>query len=261
MSESKRSPIKDKPLRTPGQSLEEERRAIWDDKVEPWVLSALFLLLLVAWEWLRYFHPLPTTPWVVTVCAIALMGFAAWRFLRLLPTIRQLRQGAEGEKAVGQFLERLRGEGYQVFHDIVADGFNIDHVLIGPAGVFTVETKTWSKPMRGDARVSYDGTTLLVAGWAPDRNPVVAAKSQARWLKALLADTTGRQLPVRPVVVVPGWYVEATPGSQREVWVMEPKGLPAFLGAEDARLEAADVKLAAFHLGRFIRSVERERAA
>ncbi len=33
----------------------------------------------------------------------------------------------------------------------IGGNFNLDHVLIGPAGVFTVETKTHSKP-GGDAR-------------------------------------------------------------------------------------------------------------
>jgi hypothetical protein len=42
-----------------------------------------------------------------------------------------LMQGREGEKAVGQYLERLRARGYQVLHDIPGENFNIDHVLIG----------------------------------------------------------------------------------------------------------------------------------
>jgi hypothetical protein len=35
MSEGERSPLKDKPLRYPGQSLEEERRSLFEDKLEP----------------------------------------------------------------------------------------------------------------------------------------------------------------------------------------------------------------------------------
>jgi hypothetical protein len=261
VSEADRSPIKDKPLRLPGQSLEEERRSLLEDKFENWALAAAFLLALACLEWFRYFWPLPPQPWLMTACALAMLGLAARRFRQILPTLKQLRQGIEGEKAVGQFLERLRSDGYQVFHDVVAEGFNIDHVLIGPAGVFTVETKTWSKPARGDARICYDGNTLTVAGRTPDRDPLVQARSQARWLKNLLTESTGRQFAVRPVLVFPGWYVEAGPDSRREIWVMEPKGLPAFLAADHSRLDSSDVKLAAFHLGRFIRSAERERAA
>lgn len=148
-----------------------------------------------------------------------------------------------------------------VFHDVLAEGFNIDHVLIGPAGVFAIETKTWGKPFHGDARIAYDGQSLVVAGRMPDRDPLVQARSQARWLKNLLVESTGRQISVRPVVVFPGWYVEQSAGSQRDVWVLEPKALPAFLANDGERMDVSEIRLAAFHLGRFIRSVERERAA
>lgn len=261
MTERDRSPIKDKPLRSPGQSLEEKRRALWEDKLEIWALLTVVFFVFAAMEWFRYYRPHPPSPWLVTAAAVGLLAFTAWRFVRYRPQMRNLRQGIEGEKAVGQFLERLRSDGFHVFHDIVAEGFNLDHVLIGPAGIFTIETKTWSKPVRGDARIVYDGNTLVVAGSAPDRDPLVQARSQARWLKNILAESTGKDFAVRPVVVFPGWFVEPSGGSQRDVWAMEPKGLPAFLAREEVKLEPADVKMVAFHLGRFIRSVERERDA
>lgn len=261
MMESSRSPIKDKPLRTPGQSLEEQRRALIDDRFETWGLVAAFFVVMALVEWFRYFRPLPPQPWLLTACAVAMGGFAAWRLWRIWPRLLALRQGIEGEKAVGQFLERLRSQGYQVFHDVMGEGFNVDHVLIGPAGVFTIETKTWSKPARGDARIVYDGAGVSAAGRKPDRDPLLQARSQARWLGQLLAESTGKPLAVRPVVMFPGWYVEAAPGSQHEVWVMEPKGLPAFLAREQVRLQQQDVKLASFHLSRFIRSAERDRVA
>lgn len=259
MSEPLRSPIKDKPLRLPGQSLDEERRAIWEDKIDVWAMLAVFCIVLAAFEWVRYFRPMPPQPWLVTLVAIGVFGFVSLRFFRLRPRIRALRQGAEGERAVGQFLDRLRGDGYQVFHDVLGEGFNLDHVVIGPAGVFSVETKTWSKPVRGDARISYDGELLVAGSRAPDRDPLIQAKAQAGWLAALLAESTGRRLAVQPVVVFPGWYVEAAPGSQRDVWVMEPKGLPAFLSRQQKCLSPEDVKLASFHLSRFVRGGERER--
>lgn len=254
-----RSPIKDKPLRLPGQSLEEERAALISDKVGSRLAWAGGMLFLAGWEWFRYWQPRPVNPWVITAAAIGVCIYVAFRIYQLQPRLRALRQGIEGEKAVGQFLERLREQGYQVFHDLVGEGFNVDHVLIGPAGVFSIETKTWSKPQRGDARIVYDGNTLTVAGREPDRDPLVQARAQAHWLRGLLSDSTGRRMEVQPVVVFPGWFVEAAPGSQRAVWVMEPKGLPAFLKNEPQRLAAEDVKLAAYHLARHVRSVERER--
>jgi hypothetical protein len=50
---------------------------------------------------------------------------------------------------VGQYLETLRARGYRVLHDLIGDGFNVDHALIGPDSIFTVETKTYHKARQG----------------------------------------------------------------------------------------------------------------
>ena len=256
-----RSPLKDKPLRLPGQALQEQREALIADKLEPWLLLALFMAVLAGWEWWRYWKLTPPTPWLFTAVAVAVALVAVWRFQQLRPRLRALRLGMEGERAVGQFLERLREQGYQVFHDLQGEGFNVDHVCIGPAGVFTIETKTWSKPRHGEARIRYDGEKLSLNGHEPERDVVRQARAQAAWLARLLSESSGRSVVVKPVVVFPGWFVEAEAGAQREVWVMEPKGLPAFLSREARRLAPEDVKLLAFHLSRYVRAGERERAA
>lgn len=259
MSEKTKSPIKDKPLRAPGQSLEEERRKLFEDKLETPLMLAMIFIILTAMEWWRYFWSQPPSPYVFTAFAVMLLMFAAWRVWKTRPQVHALKQGIEGEKAVGQFLERLRENGCQVFHDLIGTGFNVDHVLIGPAGVFTIETKTWSKPQRGEARIKFDGEQLTVAGREPERNPVVQARAQAGWLKGLLAESTGRQFEVFPVVVFPGWYIDQTNDCLRNIWVLEPKALAKFLGNEPQCLTPEEVKLASYHLSRFIRSAEKWR--
>jgi Nuclease-related domain len=259
MTAPNRSPIKAPPLRLPGQSLTEERALLLEDKV---VLPLLLIVLLIAMagvEWWRFYFPSKPNPLVVTFLAMIGIVFFAWRIYGVRQDIRRLRQGIDGERAVGQFLESLREKKYKVFHDVVGDSFNIDHVLIGPAGVFTVETKTWSKPVRGDARVKFDGEYITVFNKERDRDPVIQAKAQATWLRALLKESTGREYLVRPVVVFPGWFVESTPVSRRNVWVLEPKALPAFLDQENALLSEEDIKLASFHLSRFLRVSETDR--
>jgi len=51
-------------------------------------------------------------------------------------------QGAEGEEVVGQILEGLREEGWCVIHDVSFGRGNIDHIVVGPGGIFTIETKS-----------------------------------------------------------------------------------------------------------------------
>jgi len=255
-----RSPIKDKPLRLPGQSLEEEKQKIWDDRLEqPFFLTA-FLLVLAGLEWYRFIANPPPQPILYSIAALLAIAFVTRRVLKLLPEMRALKQGIEGERAVGQFLDQLREKGHHVFHDLIGNGFNVDHAIIGPAGAFTIETKTWSKPVQGDARIKFDGEHIIALGREPDRDPIVQARAQASWLRGLLVESTGKAFEVFPVVVFPGWYIEqTTSGSLRNIWVLEPKALVKFLDNAPHQLSTADVKLASFHLSRFIRSAERER--
>lgn len=217
------------------------------------MLVAIFMILLAALEWWRTYANMKPNPVVFGIGAAMAVIYASVRIWRSIPKLRSLRQALEGERAVGQYLERFREAGYQVFHDVIGAGFNVDHVLIGPAGVFTVETKTWSKPLRGQAEIVFDGESLVVGGARPDRDPVIQSKAQARWVQSVLKESTGREFSVRPVVVFPGWFVRNSRESLRDVWVLEPKALPTFLRHEPPRMSPEDIKLAGFHLSRFVR--------
>lgn len=252
-----RSPLKDKPLRNPGQSVREERMDIVFDKLLPSLMACTLLGTMAMLEWLRYFYPAKLQPWVATTIAVSALGYTLWQVRKYWPKIMALKLAEDGEKAVGQFLEGLRESGCQVFHDVVGVGFNVDHVVIGPYGIFTIETKTWKKPRRGSPQITFDGERLMVGGLAPERDPVIQAKAQAGWLRQLLLESTGKPFTVRPVILFPGWFINATPESRRNVWVLEPKAFRAFLEQEKTQIAPEDVKLAAFHLSRFIRHHER----
>jgi hypothetical protein len=88
-----------------------------------------------------------------SVIAIALL----WRDLKELPGAVRIglkragdsAQGAQGESIVGRKLSELPDD-FVIFHDLAflsEDGpepWNIDHVVVGPTGVFVVETKSFS---------------------------------------------------------------------------------------------------------------------
>src|SRR6202043_2142454 len=66
----------------------------------------------------------------------------------VLPLLERRDRGAAGEEHVGSLLEELSDGGWQVIHDVSLGRGNVDHILIGPAGVFTVETKSHPGPVR-----------------------------------------------------------------------------------------------------------------
>jgi len=252
-----RSPLKDKPLRNPGQSVREHRVDIVFDKLLGPMVVAIMLAVWASMDWIRYFVPSQPMPWISSFFAACAFVYVAWQFRTHWPKVRMLMQAEEGEKHVGQLLEGLRASGYSVFHDLVGTDFNVDHVIIGPAGVFTIETKTWSKPGKGSPKITFDGETLLAAGWEPDRNPVIQARAQASWLQRLLLESTGKTFPVRPVVLFPEWFVEDSRTSRRDLWVLEPKAFLKYVANESSVVAAEDVALASYHLSRFIREQEK----
>ncbi len=51
----------------------------------------------------------------------------------------------------------------------------------------------------------------------------------------------------RPVIVFTGWFIDPSAQRLSNLWILEPKALPAFLDHEPQTLESSDVTLATFH--------------
>jgi hypothetical protein len=259
MNIEKKSPLKSAPLRSAGQSIQDRQIELLNDKLVAPAFLIAFFLGITLFEWLRTLRPTDPNPALYSLLLLLSVGFFVYRLLTLRSELMRLRLAKEGERAVGQLLDTLRADGYQVFHDVLGEGFNLVHVLIGPGGVFTVETKTWSKPARGSPEVLFDGEAIRVGGLEPDRNPVIQARAQAGWLRSVLSESTGREFAVLPVVVFPGWFVKTTTRPRQPLWVLEPKALVKYLKNREPQLTAEEIALAGFHLSRFIRAEEARR--
>lgn len=149
---------------------------------------------------------------------------------------RQMNEGLIAELFTAQELNRLMGQGCQVFHDVPGEGFNLDHVVIGPSAVYLVETKSFRKPPRGAGadhfKVGYDGSQLRFPDFFTSE-PIEQASRQAAWLSQYLQRSLGRSVPVVATVALPGWWIEF--GKARnapEVRVFNPSGKGAAFMAE-----------------------------
>ncbi|MET0975815.1 MAG: nuclease-related domain-containing protein [Leifsonia sp.] len=142
---------------------------------------------------------------VITRCLaeqsmVPVRGFVAQALGRspLSSDSRSWYVGAMGELAVAERLKQL-GADWTVLHSVpVGRGeADIDHVVIGPSGVYTINTKHHE-----DAQVWVGSHKLLVNGHATDhlRNAV----HEARRAGGLLTEATGLDVVVTPVVVLVG---------------------------------------------------------
>ncbi len=77
-----------------------------------------------------------------------------------------MSRGASGETTVALTLDNFPDD-YRVIHDLTTESGNLDHVVVGPAGVFLLDAKNW----RGV--VSADGKGELLSNGQPTDKPLV----------------------------------------------------------------------------------------
>jgi len=249
-----RSPLKEPPLRNPGQSGEEQINDLMMDKVLFWLMMPAVFVLGAMLEWYHYLFNSPPIPILFTICAIAMAGLSFYKIRGNIPLIRQYIRGRQGEIVVGQFLEDFRKDGYHVFHDIPSPNGNVDHVLVGPGGVFVIETKTNSKPVGRECRVEYDGTQVKVDGHIPDRDPVAQVKAAVSQIDQIIQRGMSKNLPIRPVLLYVRWFTTQPRGS--DIWVINEKTLLKFVRSSYKKLSPEDARLAASAIEVYVRSYQ-----
>jgi hypothetical protein len=257
---ARRSPIGIDLLRSPGHSLREQLETLHADSVWEYSLlmsvpPMLLALFLAQGHWLGFPRMLPMAPVYVAI-VLAFIAYEVRKLMRCGVLLDNLKAGYDAELAVGQELDQLMRLGAAVFHDVPANNFNIDHVVVSTSGVFAVETKGFTKLNRGrgkaDARVVFDGKALSFPAWTTSE-PIEQADRQARWLAKWLGSAVGSAVVVRPVLALPGWFVERT--QRGAVQVLSGKELPWMLKNSASSLAAQDVQRLAHQVEQRCRTV------
>jgi len=225
-------------LRGPGETLR-RKLADLDERSTYEVLIAFILPLIVGVGIAQIATHLEGTEQLVglALATLALLISLVLVIRRLVNGIERWRNtwlGYFGERIVAESLEELKPQGFRIFHDVPAgdakNPFNIDHVIVGPSGVFAVETKTRRKgrarPGFAEHQIIYDGQVLAYP-WGEDRHGLDQAARQAAWLQSSLEQLLGQSVRVQPLLTFPGWMViTRAPGA---VTVLNPKQIPAAL--------------------------------
>src|SRR5438128_1557594 len=139
----------------------------------------------------------------------------------VLPLVHRRDRGAAAEEHVGGLLDQLAG--WRVIHDASMGRGNVDHILIGPTGVFTVETKSHPGPVQVSG---VHGETLR------------QAHAQRRAVEAI----TG--LTVEPLVVFSRAWVDRPLARRKGVRVLPARMLLGYVTRRRRSLSAEQVELA-----------------
>jgi len=242
-----RVPFDDLLLRGPGESLRREMEKM-DETFPLWVIAiptVPFLLGTVVVTVLSKFGEVFTVVSLIVAALILIGGLIGCTYLayRHLDRRRNYQLGYLGERYVAERLQPLLLQGYQIFHDIpiekLAGTTNIDHVVVGKAGIFAIETKTRRKrkplPGKRDHEVTFNGKVLRWPWGQEDSYGVRQAQRQAKWLREKIHKLTKTKFEVQPILTLPGWKVDILVPSP-EVSVQNSKNLITYITARDKRM-------------------------
>ncbi len=165
----------------------------------------------------------------VLLMLIAMGLLITWK--RAVLIFLRHEEGARGEEQVARILESLP-QGWQVYHEVESAGKRMDHVLVGPAQVFCIETVHW----KGQVRV-INGKLMHGDQFYPGYD-VATLKSRGGQLAESLGVPAGA---VAPMVCIVGGRYGDRPGVKDGLWLGEIQDLGTYLlGGKAQGLSAAD---------------------
>jgi hypothetical protein len=177
---------------------------------------------------------------IAAVIGILVGGVMLYALLRLPAQSLMWTKGVEGEQKAASYLEPLLEAGYVVLYNRLIPGQqgDIDAIVIGPTGVFTVETKNWN----GKVSVRNDG--LFVGEY--NRTWVVAQiYREALAVQVTLGDElTAHRVTVTPILCAIGG-ASLGGGMSGGVYVVAGKDLARTIAERPVVFDDAQVQLLA----------------
>jgi len=154
------------------------------------------------------------TRWSLLLLPILVVGLGAGLALttaRRRALVASWRQGAKGEQQTARLLAKLEREGWRVLHDLAIPGsrVNVDHLAIGPGGVWVIDSKLWGRRVHWDPR----------HGWMHGQAAIAPELNTTRWevaeVEQALVDSLSRAARHvagdRGIIVHQAWCVHGEP--------------------------------------------------
>jgi hypothetical protein len=127
------------------------------------------------------------------------IGFAMYRIKKHKKEYICFYRGRKGEGAIWYKLKRFN-DSYSIFQDLkIGENLgNIDFVIVGPGGIYTLEVKSHS------GKIGFDGEKLTHNGKPFEKDFLKQAKSEALQVHDFLKEKPNLDIFVKPVIVFSG---------------------------------------------------------
>lgn len=130
-----------------------------------------------------------------------LLKFIIYLFLAILAGLISIQlqkrfiKGLEGEDKVYRVLKKLPNNFSFISDYSKNHRANIDFVVIGTTGIWTIEVKNWL------GNISYKNDSILKNGYPVQNNPLKQAYAEAKQIENLILNSLNLSIPVKPILV------------------------------------------------------------
>lgn len=131
-------------------------------------------------------------------------AFALIEIGRTIASRQRLRLRADANIAVGHQLQLISTEATRVFHDVKTSAGAIDHVVVGPTGIYAVNVV--ARRARSGDNVRLSGNCLTFSRSHVNR-PITDLETRTTCLAEEFETLLGYKVRVRSVIAVPGWNI------------------------------------------------------
>ena len=237
-----------KPIRQAGESLRNKLDEMWDDMFANQLAVGLVLIMSiwVLWLGVLFDFTVKQAAFLTLIGLIYLLRLCI-QFRREKRVYAAYKKGMLGERLVEEQLDEIRKAGFDVFHDFILTDErgteNIDHIIVGPSGIFTLETKNWSaKGVPQDDRITFDGETLKIGTYPQEDKILKQPRRQAAKLQSILQPVTQDPLWVVPILCFWDRYVQLTRFNPSGLQVLNQKGIASFILSREQKFSPETVR-------------------
>jgi len=231
-----------RPSARPGEDVHQALKLTgrwWDHCRTATLLFLVSFILLVNFGRYGWWVPLPLYTNILISCVLTVpLIFAALKFIQLLRYRSRLGCLLDKHNAVARQLVEAQVRGNRVFHAIKLGDAVLDHVIVGPNGVYTVQL--FLSPQGTETVSLSQGGLLYQPGTC--RTALHQYNKAVRSLRDALVAETGSALTVLPVVVIPDCKIEHS--DQRTPMLVSLRTCMSFVGWNDKSAYLMDEDIA-----------------
>lgn len=240
------------PLRYPGQSLQEHLANHLESSVMALGYTGGACIGIMVFSAVVTWRPEAANPWLVVPTALLVLVIVAYVTIRRLKALKSYRLGLRGEQLVGEVLnQRVSDAESWIYHDLVFDDFNVDHLIVSTKGIMAAETKAVHNDTTKEAqkRITVHDDHVDIGGFKNTEHLAQALRSTAA-IKKLLAELGFHDVQVEAALIYPGRWVES---NHPKVLVRNETAFCTSFGKRPVKIDLQTVKQMRAALDRHLR--------